>query len=92
MILFTKNNDKVRCIKLMQPPKINSKNDCWDNFERNIEDQKTKFWFTVKTNRSYFYFRYLDEWYKTDMSSVDGVDLWHYLQEMGEGLYESIIL
>lgn len=28
------------------------------------------------------------EWYKTDMSSVDGVDLWYYLQEMGEGLYD----
>lgn len=29
-------------------------------------------------------------WYKTDMSSIDGVDLWHYLQEIGEGLYDGI--
>lgn len=92
MILYTKSNDKVKCIKLKQPPKINSKNDYWDNFERNIEDQKTKFWFTVRSNRGYFYFRYLGEWYKTNMSSVDGVDLWYYLQEQGEKLYKSVIL
>ena len=88
MILYTKDGDKVKCIKLKQSPKINSKNDYWDNFERNINDQKVKFWFTVKTNRCYFYFVFNGEWYKTDMSSVDGVDLWHYLQEMGEGLYD----
>ena len=92
MILYTKSNDKVKCIKLKQPPKINSKNDYWDNFERNIEDQKTKFWFTVRSNRGYFYFRYLGEWYKTNMSNVDGVDLWYYLQEQGEKLYKSVIL
>ncbi len=89
MILYTKGGDKVKCIKLKQLPKINHKNDYWDNFERNINDQKTKFWFTVRTNRCYFYFVFQNEWYKTDMSSVDGVDLWHYLQEMGEELYES---
>jgi len=88
MILYTKNSDKVKCIKLKQPPKINSKNNYWDNFERNISDQKIKFWFTVRSNRGYFYFRYFDDWYKTDMSSIDGVDLWHYLQEQREGLYE----
>ncbi len=88
MILYTKNNDKVKCIKLKQSPKINSKNNYWDNFERNIGDQKTKFWFTVRSNRGYFYFRYLGEWYKTDMSSIDGVDLWYYLQEQGEELYK----
>lgn len=48
MVLYTKDGDKVKCIKLKQPPKINSKNDYWDNFERNINDQKVKFWFTVK--------------------------------------------
>lgn len=37
----------------------------------------------------YFYFVFQGEWYKTDMSSVDGVDLWYYLQKMGEGLYSS---
>lgn len=89
MILYTKNGDKVKCIKLKQPPKINSKNDYWDNFERNINDQKTKFWFTVGANRCYFYFVFQNEWYKTDMSSVDGVDLWYYLQEMGEGLNDN---
>lgn len=89
MILYPKNGDKIRCIKLKLPPKINSKNNYWDNFERNINDQKTKFWFIVRTNRCYFYFAFQGEWYKTDISSVDGVDLWHYLQEMGEGLYDS---
>lgn len=87
MILYTKDNDKVKCIKLKQSPKINSKNNYWDNFVRNIEDCQTKFWFTVKTNRSYFYFRYLDEWYKTNMSSIDGVDLWYYIYEQGGVLY-----
>lgn len=43
MILYTKDGDKVKCIKLKQPPKINRKNDYWDNFERNINDQNTKF-------------------------------------------------
>ena len=43
----------------------------------------------MRTNRCYFYFAFQGEWYKTDMSSVDGVDLWYYLQEMGEGLYSS---
>lgn len=69
--------------------KINDKNNHWGNFERNINDQKVKFWFTVKTNRYYFYFVFNGEWYKTDMSSIDGVDLWHYLQEIGEGLNDN---
>lgn len=89
MILYTKNGDKVRCIKLKQSPKINSKNDYWDNFERNINDQKTKFWFTLKTNKHYFYFVFQNEWYKTDLRSADGVDLWPYLQDMGESLNDN---
>ena len=88
MILYTKDRDKVKYIKLKQPPKINSKNDYWNNFERNINDQKVKFWFTVKTNRCDFYFVFQGEWYKTDTSSLDGVDLWYYLWEMGEGLFD----
>lgn len=59
------------------------------NFEVNINDQKVKFWFVARTNRCYFYFVFQGGWYKTDMSSVGGVDLWHYLQEMGDGLYSS---
>lgn len=89
MILYTKYGDKVQCIKLKHPPKINSKNNYWDNFERNINDQKVKFLYTVRTNRCYFYFVFQGEWYKTNMNSVNGVDLWHYLQEMGNGLYSS---
>ena len=89
MILYTKDGDKVKCIRLKQPPKINRKNDYWDNFERNINNQKTKFWFTVRTNRYYFYFVFEDEWYKTDMSSIDGVDLWYYLKEVRESVYDS---
>lgn len=29
MILYTKYGDKVQCIKLKHPPKINSKNNYW---------------------------------------------------------------
>ena len=89
MILYTKTGDKVKCIKLKQPPKINSKNDYWDNFESNINDQKVKFWFTVRANRCYLYFVFQCGWYKTNMSSVDGVDLWYYFQELGEGLFNN---
>lgn len=87
MILYTKDGDKVKCIKLKQPPKINSKNNYWDNFERNINDQKIKFWFTVRTNRCYFYFVFQGEWYKTDylnevVDEVMGTVKYNYVKDV----------
>lgn len=86
MILYTDKNEKVKCIKTTAP-KIRGKNIYfWDNFERKIDNIDTKFCFTVKNNRSYFYFVFLNEWYKTPIVTEQGLDLWYYLYDIRENL------
>ncbi len=87
MILYTDGNEKVRCTKT-PTPKIRGKNKyLWDSLERKIDDIKTKFCFTVKNNRSYFYFFFEENWYKTEMVTEEGMDLWHYFEEERKDLY-----
>lgn len=83
MILYTENNDKVKCTKA-NTPKFGGKNKyLWDCMKRKIDTKTTEFYFTVKNNRSYFYFCFDDEWYKTKMITDDGVDLAIYFEWSG---------
>lgn len=87
MILYTNNGEKVKCVKT-KAPRICGKNKyLWDNLERKIDNIETKFCFTVKNNRSYFYFFYNESWYKTEMITENGLDLWNYLEIDRENLY-----
>ena len=58
----------------------------WDSFERKIDNIKTNFCFSIKSNRSYFYFVFEENWYKTPIIAENGLDLWYYLYDMREDL------
>lgn len=87
MILYTKNNDKIRCTKTKAPRICGEYVYLWDNFTRKINEIETKFCFTLKNNRSYFYFLYQNNWYKTPMITEEGLDLWNYFELERENLY-----
>ncbi len=89
MILYTEKGDKIKCIKT-ERPKLNSRKIWWDKICGNIDNEVVKFWFTVKNNRSNFYFEFKSEWYKTVICSSEGLDLWNWIYERGKGLYSEL--
>ena len=86
MILYTKMHDKVKCIKTDRP-RLNSKRVQWDRIIGVIDGKDVKFYFNVKNNRSYFYFEYCNEWYKTEICNSEGFDLWELMIDQREKLY-----
>lgn len=89
MILYSKDNDKIHCLKCNQP-KFNGKNNYFDHIIGIIDDAKTKFWFSVRNNGSNFYFSYQDRWYRTSIVTEDGFDLHTWLYDKGEKLFTSL--
>lgn len=75
MILYDENNSKHKSIKTNKPSFYSNKNS-WDNFVKTIDGKEIKFYFTVRNNRSWFYFNYAEHWYKVNMVSDEGVDLY----------------
>lgn len=87
MILYSKNNDKVHCVKC-KSPKFNGKNNYFDHIIGEIENVKTKFWFSVKNNGSNFYFMFDNQWYRTSIVTDDGFDLHTWIYDKGEKLFK----
>ena len=90
MILYSKNNNKVHCVKC-KPPKFNGKNNYFDHIVGEIEDIKTKFWYSVRNNGSNFYFIFENQWYRTSIVTDDGFDLHTWIYDKGEKLFTNIV-
>lgn len=86
MLLYTNKKEKVYCVKTKKPRFNGVLAYSWDFLERKINDTKVEFFFTVKNNRSYFYFSFKDSWYKTNFITKEDLDLYNYF-EYNEGLY-----
>lgn len=82
MIIYTEGHEPLICIKT-SAPKLKTKRTWWDSLFTKIEDSSIKFHFTTMSNRAYFYFDYNGTWYKTDMTTKSGMDLFHYLENGG---------
>lgn len=89
MILYTKNHDKVKCIKTDRP-KFRSKRVRWDRIIGVIDEKDVEFFFTLKNNVGYFYFIYGNQWYKTDICPCYGLDLWQWIHDEREALYTAL--
>lgn len=85
MILITNNNDKILCYKTNKP-KFNKRQ--YDFIKREINTFNIDFFFGVFNNTSNFYFNYNDNWYKTNIIQKNGFDLYNYLVDKGEKLYD----
>lgn len=86
MILYSKYNDKIHCIKC-NSPKFNRKNSYFDHITGYIDDMNIKFWFSVRNNGSNFYFLLSDQWYKTSIVTDDGFDIHVWFYDKGEKLF-----
>ena len=89
MILYSKNNDKIHCVKC-RPPKLNSRINYLDHMEGMIDDTKTKFWFSVKNNGSNFYFQMNNQWYRTSIVTETGFDVYIGIYDKREKLLTSL--
>lgn len=85
MILYSKNHDKIHCVKCT-PPQFNSRHSYVDHIMGQIDDTKVKFWFSVRNNGSNFYFAYDNQWYRTAIVTNSGFDLYVWMHDKGEKL------
>jgi hypothetical protein len=76
MILYSKNNDKIKCTKCNQPKFKN-----FDHIIGIIDGRKTKFWFSMQNNGSNYYFAYDNQWYRTAIVTDSGFDLFDYMHD-----------
>lgn len=80
MILTTCEKDKISCIKTKPPKMHRDLAYNWDSMRVSIDDAKSQFFFHVKNSRSYFYFKWENVWYKTNIVQESGFDVWDYIE------------
>jgi S-adenosylhomocysteine hydrolase len=74
MILYSKDNNKIKCTKCNQPKFKN-----FDHIVGTIDGKKINFWFSIQNNGSNYYFEYNSQWYRTSIVTDDGLDLFEYI-------------
>lgn len=86
MILYSDENDKIVCYKCKEP-KMKDFDHLSACIRSEEESKKVLMHFSVRNNASYYYFRFKNQWYMTNMVQDNGLDLFSYLFNQGREIF-----